>query len=115
MYEKFSKILSDARIYCTLNHEKAQRIVYANYLSGQIDDVIKRYLEGDDVMVSFGKKLKIAQNSLFTFVLFPKVPSTNNDTERSIRKCVMHRNVRGQAKSNAGMRMLAVFLTCFEI
>ncbi len=114
LYEEFSEILSNARIYCTLNHKKIQRIRYANYLSEKIDDVIKRYLEGDDVMVKFGKKLKIAQNNLFTFVIHPDVPSTNNDTEGSIRKCVMQRNVRGQAKSNAGMRMLAVFLTCFE-
>ncbi len=61
------------------------------------------------VDISFGKKLKTAQNSLFTFMLFPEVPSTNNDTERSIRKCVMHRNVRGQAKSNAGMRCFRCF------
>lgn len=114
LHEEFSEILSDARTYCTLNHEKTQRIRYANYLSGQIDDVIKRYLDGDDVMVSFGKKLRIAQNSLFTFVIHPSVPSTNNDSECSIRKCVMHRNVRGQAKSESGMRMLSVFLTCFE-
>jgi len=114
LYGEFSEILFYARIYCTLNHEKAQRIAYANYLSGQIDGIIERYLEGDDVMVSFGKKLKIAQNSLFTFVLHPGVPSTNNDTEGSIRKCVMQRSVRGQAKSESGMRMLSVFLTCFE-
>lgn len=76
--------------------------------------IIERYLKDDDVMVSFGKKLKIAQNNLFTFVLHPGVPSTNNDTERSIRKCVMHRNVRDQAKSESVMRMLLVFLTCFE-
>ena len=114
LYGEFSEILSNARIYCTLNHEKTQRIRYANYLSGKINSIIERYLEGDDVMVKFGKKLKIAQNSLFTFVIHLGVPSTNNDTEGSIRKCIMQRNVRGQAKSESGMRMLAVFLTCFE-
>jgi hypothetical protein len=51
---------------------------------------------------------------MFTFVLFPGVPSTNNDTEGSIRKCIMQRNVRGQMKSSKGMKMLATFLTCFE-
>ncbi len=114
MYEKFSEILFYARIYCTLNHEKTQRIRYTNYPSGQIDDIIERYLNGDDIMIQFGKKLKVAQNSLFIFVIHLGVPSTNNDTEGSIRKCIMQRNVRGQAKSNAGMRMLSVFLTCFE-
>jgi len=114
LYKEFLEILFYARIYCTLNHEKTQRKQYANYLSGQIDSIIQRYLDGDDVMVSFGNKLKIAQNNLFTFVIYPGIPSTNNNTEGSIRKCVMHRNVRGQAKSKSGMRMLSVFLSCFE-
>ena len=114
LYGEFSEILFYARIFSKLNHEKTHQISYTNYLSQRIDGIVRRYLEGDDVMVSFGKKLKIAQNNLFTFVIFPGVPSTNNDTEGSIRKCIMQRNVRGQAKSNAGMRMLAVFLTCFE-
>jgi len=114
LYGEFSEILSDARNYCTLNHKKIQRVQYANYLSGQIDSIIQRYLDRDDVMSSFGKKLKIAQNNLFTFVIHPGVPSTNNNAEGSIRKCIMQRNVRGQAKSKSGMRMLAVFLSCFE-
>ncbi len=42
------------------------------------------------------------------------VPSTNNDAENSIRKCVIYRNVRGQLKSEKGMKALSVFLTCFE-
>ena len=65
-------------------------------------------------MIQFGKKLKTARNSLFAFVKYPGVPSTNNDTENSIRKCIMQRNVRGQMKSNHGMKMLSIFLTCFE-
>jgi len=74
LYGEFSEILSDARIYCTLNRKKIQRVQYANYLSGQIDDVIEQYLDGDDVMVSFGNKLKIAQNNLFTFVIILAFP-----------------------------------------
>lgn len=50
-------------------------------------------------MIRFGRKLKTAQNNLFTFVSYPGVLPTNNDTEGSIRKCVMQRNVRGQMKS----------------
>ncbi len=71
-------------------------------------------MSGDKEMIQFGKKLKTARNSLFTFVKYPCIPSTNNDTENSIQKCIMQRNVRGQMKSNQGMRMLSIFLTCFE-
>lgn len=72
------------------------------------------YLDGDREMMLFGGKLKTACDSLFTFVRYPRVPSTNNDTEGSIRKFIMQRNVRGQMKSRNGMKMLGVFLTCFE-
>ena len=34
LHEEFSEISSNTRTYCTLNHEKTQRIRYANYLSG---------------------------------------------------------------------------------
>ncbi len=47
-------------------------------------------------------------------VMYPGVPSTNNDAENSIRKCVVYRNVWGQLKSEKRMKMLSVFLTCFE-
>ncbi len=46
--------------------------------------------------------------------MYPGVPSTNNDAENSIQKCVMQRNVRGQLKNEKGMKTLLVFLTCFE-
>jgi len=114
LYGEFSEILFYARIFCKLNHKKIQRIAYANYLYLRIDEIVRQYMDGDGVMIKFGEKLKTAQNSLFTFVICPGVPSTNNDTENSIRKCVMQRNVRGQVKSKSGMRMLSVFLSCFE-
>jgi len=113
-YRKFSKLLSDARIWTGSNHSDIQRIRHANYLLEKVDDIIMQYLDGDSEMIRFGYKLKTARNSLFAFVRYPGVPSTNNDTEGSIRKCIMQRNVRGQMKSSKGMKMLATFLTCFE-
>ncbi len=65
-------------------------------------------------MIRFGNKLATAGNHMFTFVLYPQVPSTNNDTEGSIRKSIMHRNVRKQVKSERGMNILSIILTCFE-
>jgi len=114
LYGKFSKMLHDARLYTAQKHSETQRIRHVNHQLRQVDDIISKYFTGDTEMIKFAKKLKTAQNSLFTFVIHPNVPSTNNDTENSIRKCIMQRNVRGQMKSNQGMRMLSVFLTCFE-
>ncbi len=114
LYGKFSKLLHRARIWSKEKHSVKQRKRHALDLLKQIDSTIQQYLTGDKEMIQFGKKLKTARNSLFTFVKYPGVPSTNNDTENSIRKCIMQRNVRGQMKSNQGMKMLSVFLTCFE-
>jgi len=114
LYGKFSKMLHYARLYAAQKHSETQRIRHVNHLLKQVDDMISKYFTGDAEIIRFAKKLKTARNSLFTFVIYPNVPSTNNDTENSIRKCIMQRNVRGQMKSNQGMRMLSVFLTCFE-
>ncbi len=114
LYGKFSKLLHRTRIWSIQEHLERQRKRYALDLLKQIDCIIQQYLTGDKEMIQFGGKLKTARNSLFTFVKYPGVPSTNNDTENSIRKCIMQRNVRGQMKSNQGMKMLSVFLTCFE-
>jgi len=114
LYGKFSDILHRARIWSTQERSEKQRRRHAKDLLKQTDCIMEQYLAGDTDMIQFGKKLKTARNSLFTFVKYPSVPSTNNDAENSVRKCIMQRNVRGQMKSNQGMRMLSVFLTCFE-
>jgi hypothetical protein len=114
LYGKFSSILYRARIWNVQEHSEKQRRRHAKDLLKQTDCIVKQYLTGDTEMIQFAQKLKIAQNSLFTFVIYPNVPSTNNDAENSIRKCIMQRNVREQMKSNQGMKMLSVFLTCFE-
>ena len=114
LYGKFSDMLHHARIWSIQEHSEKQRKRHALDLLKQANSIIQQYLTGDKEMIQFGKKLKTARNSLFTFVKYPDVPSTNNDTENSIRKCIMQRNVRGQMKSNQGMKMLSVFLTCFE-
>ena len=107
-------MLHDARVYTAQKHSETQRIRHVNHLLKQVDDIISKYFTGDAEMIRFAKKLKTTRNSLFTFVIHPHVPSTNNDTENSIQKCIMQRNVRGQMKSNHEMKMLSVFLTCFE-
>ena len=114
LYGKFSKLLHRTRIWSVQKHSEKQRKRHTLDLLKQIDSIIQQYLTGDVEMVQFGKKLKTARNSLFTFVKYLGVPSTNNDTENSIRKCIMQRNVRGQMKSNHGIKMLSIFLTCFE-
>jgi hypothetical protein len=114
LYGKFSGMLHRARVWSVQKHSEKQRTRHARDLLKQADCIIEQYMAGDVEMVQFGKKLRTARNSLFTFIIHPDVPSTNNDAENSVRKCIMQRNVRGQMKSNQGMKMLSIFLTCFE-
>ena len=66
-------------------------------------------ITGDAEMIQFGKKLKTARNSLFTFVKYAGVPSTNNDAENAVRSAIMQRNVRGLMKNNQGMKCFLYF------
>ena len=93
LYEEFSKMLHRARIWCKQKHGTKQRVTYKKNLLKKTDYIIRQYATGNTEMVQFNKKLKTARNSLFTFVMYDDVPSTNNDAKNSIRKCVMQRNV----------------------
>jgi transposase len=114
LYGEFSDMLHRARVWSVQKHSEKQREKYKENMLKKTDCIIQQYMTGNVEMIQFGKKLKTARNSLFTFVIHSEVPSTNNDTENAVRKCIMQRNVRGQMKSNQGMKMLSVFLTCFE-
>ena len=116
LYSRFSEMLHLVRLYSKdSQHSDTQRRRHAYYLLRKLHEIISGYRNtGEKEMIRFGNKLYNAADDLFTFVMYPHVPSTNNDTENAIRKCIMHRNIRGQVKSDSGMRMLSVFLTCFE-
>ena len=85
LYEKFSDMLHHARIWSVQKHSEKQRRTYKESLLNQTDSIMQQYMSGDTEMIKFGNKLKTARNSLFTFVIYFDVPSTNNDTESSVR------------------------------
>ena len=60
----------------------------------------------------FATELRNAAPYLFTFMLYPGMPPTNNAAERGARKVVIHRKVRGQLMNLEGMKMFGTLLTC---
>ena len=58
-------------------------------------------------------KLENALPDLFTFVLNPTAPPTNNPAERGLREIVVHRKVRGQMKSDNTPEVMGNIFTCF--
>ncbi len=67
-------------------------------LTLRIKRLISRY-GGSPLLGSFMGKLKNALPHLFTFVLDPRVPPTNNAAERGLREVAVHRKIRGGMKS----------------
>ena len=53
---------------------------------------------------SFGTKLKNTASDMFTFVNHPNMEPTNNESERMLRKVVIHRKIRQRIVSTGGMR-----------
>ena len=61
--------------------------------------IAERYI---DLGCSFGVKLKNAAPDLFTFVNHPGMEPTNNESERMLRKVVIHRKIRQRIVSVVG-------------
>jgi transposase len=69
----------------------------------------KKYRDPD--VKAFVSKLKRASGDLFTFTLYPGVQPTNNHAERELREPIVHRRIRGQLKSEKGIKMFSRLMT----
>jgi transposase len=49
---------------------------------------------------------------MFTFLLHPRVPPTNNAAEQALRESVIHRKISGLVRNEKGMRMFSNLMTC---
>lgn len=61
---------------------------------------------------TFGGKLANAAPDLFTFVRYPGMPPTNNMSERTLRRVVLHKKIRLMFQSAAGMLTYGTLMTC---
>ncbi len=74
---------------------------------------VKRIMQRYDILgYCFGTKLKNAVSNLFTFVNHPNMEPTNNESERMLRKMIIHRKIRQRLVSTGGMRMFGILMTC---
>ena len=65
-----------------------------------------------DLGCPFGDTLANAAPNLFTFLLYPGMDPTNNESERMLRKPVIHRKIRMRLVTEGGMRMFGTLFTC---
>ena len=60
----------------------------------------------------FAVQLKNAVPDLFTFIRYPGMEPTNNESERMLRKVVIHRKIRQKLVTAGGKIMFGTIMTC---
>ena len=101
------------RIYADAKKKRkaSQRKKAYSLLVARVRKLISRYYN-DALCHSFMVKLKNALGGLFTFVLYPQVPSTNNAAERGLREIVVHRKIRGCLRGQDSANGMGNIFTC---
>ncbi len=61
--------------------------------------------------IRFGTTLTRALDNLLTFVKYPGMEPTNNESERMLRKVVIHHMIRQRLVTTGGMKMFGVLMT----
>ena len=69
----------------------------------------KAYAGLDD---AFSTLLENAVPDLFTFIRYPGMEPTNNESERMLRKVVIHRKIRQKIVTVGGKIMFGTIMTC---
>lgn len=83
-------------------------------LENQLLELVTPYL--DDKSYPFhvlAKRIDRYVDELFTFVLDPDIPATNNEAERSIRHVVIGRKISGGTRSPVGTRTKEILASLF--
>ena len=59
----------------------------------------------------FGTAPENTAGRLFTFVMHPRMPPTNNEFERILRRVVIHRKICQRIATARGMRAFGILMT----
>lgn len=90
-------------------HPPPNRMLHDRQLRKLCYVLSKKYTDAD--VLKFVAKLKSASKDLFTFTMFRGVEPTNNRAERQLREPIVHRKIRGQLKSEKGIKMFSRLMT----
>jgi transposase len=109
LYDALCKLFSDAK-YGLKDSPAPNRLLYQEMMH-RLEKMILTY-ETDWQLEKFITKLGNAKDCMFTFLLHPGVPPTNNTAEQALRESVIHRKIRGLVRNEKGMRMFGNLMTC---
>lgn len=109
LYCQLQELFSDAK--SGLDGSPAPNCLLHKQMAQRLEAIISRY-ETDWQLCKFVGKLENARDDLFTFLLYPGVPPTNNAAEQALRESVIHRKIRGLVRNEKGARMFGNLMTC---
>ena len=78
-------------------------------LTDRVRSIARAYVGLND---NFAVLLKNAAPNLLTFTRYPGMEPTNSESERMLRKVVIHRKIRQKLVTDGGKRMFATIMTC---
>ena len=84
---------------------------YAKKLEKRTRNLVKRH-GSDEIVGKFAAKLSRAIPNMFRFVIDPRIPSTSNLAEQSLREYVVCRRIRGCLRSDKSMKRRSNLYTC---
>jgi hypothetical protein len=96
--------------------DKRTRMAQRRVLAERLQQVCQPFLTGETApQAVLCRRLAKHRDSLFTFVVDPAVPPTNNAAERSLRHLVVSRKISGGTRSAHGtqtkLRLASLFTT----
>ncbi len=109
LHRQLQELFSDAK--SGLEKSPAPNHALYQQMADRLEKIILVH-ESDWQLCKFVTKLSNAKDSLFTFLLHPGVPPTNNAAEQALRESVIHRKIRGLVRNEKGMRMFGNLMTC---
>ena len=91
----------------------AERRIIRHNLHRRVMRIVGRYKD-HEMLGRYMTTLENASPDLFRYALDPRIPSTNNPGERSLRELVVHRKIRGCLGAAGTMQWMADIFTCTE-
>lgn len=113
--ERVREVYEEAKRFVTHSHELRERYAEQWRLREKLLLVCEAYPDGgNEPQARLCARIRKHVHELFVFVLYPGVPSHNNNAERSLRHLVTTRKISGGTRSGSGSDTKMALSTLFS-
>jgi regulator of replication initiation timing len=114
VYKKFKEIYIEAKEFVSKGPPDNLRLNFSEELKEKVINLMISIKNRTDFLIRFFKRIEKYINSLFLFVKYKDISSTNNQAERDLRPFVIFRKASfGSYSFNGGLSRV-IFKTLFE-